>query len=659
MRHLCLALLLLPCFANAQRAIYLDSLNLNAIEQGWGAPKARKTMMMGNIRLGGKTYARGIGTHAYSTGTLELQGKAARLVGLVGIDDTVAGQQSAKTAMARILADGKIVWRSTRLVGGQGGQPFDLDMTGVRFVELVAEGEGGTNHTHIDWADIRLYMQPGQDAAAPTTFYAAPEEAPYILTPAPGAAPRITGPAVFGVTPGHQVVHMLTATGKGPLKWQVTGLPAGVVLDAATGKLSGKTAARGHYKALATVQGPAGKASRAFTLVVGDTIALTPPLGWNSWNAFGMAVTGERVRKAADAFVRMGLASHGWAYVNVDDGWQGTRTGPGHALAQAPGFEMAATADHIHSLGLKAGLYSTPWVSSYGKKPGGSADDTAGHIVEKRRGFGLYSYHLQDAAQYGRWGYDYLKYDWYPLDAPHVNAMRAALRASGRDIVYSLSNTGELPQAKMLAAGADAWRTTGDIIDTWNSVLQIGLAQPAWAPYCGPGHWPDPDMLVVGRLGWGDGQHATRLRPSQQYSHITLWAMMAAPMLIGCDLDALDAFTLGLLTNDDVLDINQDPLGRMATYLPAPADSAQGLRWLARPLADGDWALACINLSPEARTPTLPLAALAARAARPAATRWRVQDCWRQRTLSPAAATLAAQPLPAHAAGMWRLRAVR
>ena len=174
---------------------------------------------------------------------------------------------------------------------------------------------------------------------------------------------------------------------------------------------------------------------------------------------------------------------------------------------------------------------------------------------------------------------------------PHTEEMAKALRKSGRDVVYSLSNTALYDLAPDYARLANAWRTTGDITDTWQSMGRIGFAQDRWAGYTGPGHWSDPDMLVVGHVGWGPHLHPTRLTPDEQYTHISLWCLLSAPLLIGCDIAQIDDFTLSLLTNDEVLEINLDSLGKPATQVSNEGDKVI----YARTLDDGSIAVGLFN----------------------------------------------------------------
>jgi alpha-galactosidase len=360
-------------------------------------------------------------------------------------------------------------------------------------------------------------------------------------------------------------------------------------------------------------QNARGTAEKKFRIVGGDAIALTPAMGWNSWNCWARTVDQEKVLRSARALVSSGLAQHGWTYINLDDTWQGRRSGPGHALQSNEKFpDLHALCEEIHGLGLKAGIYSTPWISSYAKFPGGSSDDPDGAWTpelanDRAHRHGRFSFAAADARQWAAWGFDYLKYDWNPNDVAHVAEMSAALRDSGRDIVFSLSNSAPFEHAADWARLANSWRTTNDIRDRWTSsapfwqygVSDIGFSQDRWAPHAGPGHWNDPDMLVVGYVGWGATLHPTNLTRDEQVAHLSLWCLLSAPLLLGCDLERLDPFTLELLSNDEVLAVDQDALGRQAVrvatagpidvYLKELEDGAKALGFFNRDSAAQDF----------------------------------------------------------------------
>lgn len=277
---------------------------------------------------------------------------------------------------------------------------------------------------------------------------------------------------------------------------------------------------------------------------------------------------------------------------------------------------MKALCDHIHSLGLKSGIYSTPWITTYGGYVGGSSDNEDGswekiegyeNYSKKNHRVGKFAFEPNDASQWAAWGIDYLKYDWNPNDEINTKRMADALRASGRDIVYSLSNGAPFNKAATWAKLANCWRTTGDIRDVWSKIklppsesqwaqgiIDIWKQHERWASFNGPGHWNDADMLVVGKVGWGT-PHPTKLTPDEQYTHISLWCLWSAPLLLGCPLDQLDSFTLNLLTNDEVLALNQDPLGEQAKEI---ATAGSG-KVLAKNLEDGSKAVGLFNTGEE------------------------------------------------------------
>ena len=368
----------------------------------------------------------------------------------------------------------------------------------------------------------------------------------------------------------------------------VTDLPDGLTFDAPRGVLGGRAPAPGRHTIAVSGSGPRGDWTDELELVVGDEICLTPPLGWNSWNAFGIDVTEQDVRAAARVLVDSGLADLGWTAVNIDDGWEGDRDRHGRLQPNQKFPDLAGLCSDLHALGLRVGIYSSP-----GPRTCGGYEGSAGHEIE-------------DAQSFGEWGIDYLKYDWCsagPIDdgtaledlvAPYAR-MRAALDRVDRDIVFHACQYGfgkpwEWGRAR---AGANAWRTTGDIEDSWESVDAIGFGQRALAPFAGPGGWNDPDMLVLGRVGggWYQPMRETRLTRDEQRTHLGLWALLAAPLLLGCDLTALDAATLELISNDEVLEVHQDPLGRQAE--PVVLDGAVEV-WR-KPLADGSAAFGLFN----------------------------------------------------------------
>ena len=444
-----------------------------------------------------------------------------------------------------------------------------------------------------------------------------PDYSAYILTPKPAATPRINGTRVYGLRPGSKCLYTIPATGDRPMKFEVENLPKGLRFDAEKGQITGSVKKEGIYIVTLRATNDKGSCTRELRIVVGDRIALTPPMGWNSWNCWSRDVTQEQVLSSARAMVTSGLVNHGWTYINIDDSWQGLRGGKYNAIQTNAKFpDMAALTKEVHDMGLKLGIYSTPWVGTYSAHIGSYSDNPDGinqyikdglhnenyryqkpngdYWKDRRENYvlGEYSFVEADVKQWADWEVDYLKYDWSPLSYYHTKEMYDALQKVDRDIVYSLSNSAPLADAYVWMQYSHCWRTTGDIRDNWNSISSIGFSQDKWAPYCKPGAWPDADMLVLGMVGWGPKLRYTKLTPDEQYTHMSLWALLSSPLLIGCDLARLDEFTLSLLTNDEVIDINQDPLGAHA--VPAWERADEQVIYM-KPLEDGSVAVGLFN----------------------------------------------------------------
>jgi len=465
------------------------------------------------------------------------------------------------------------------------------------------------------------------------------EGTPYILTPYISARPKINGPNVFGAHPGNPFLYKIPATGQKPLIFKADSLPAGLTLDPATGIITGTVSARGDYPVLFTVTNKIAFITKKFTIKIGDVIGLTPALGWNSWNAFGLSVNDAKVRTAAKT-ISDKLSAHGWSYVNIDDGWEAEHRAADSTIVSNQKFpDMKGLADYIHSLGLRFGIYSSP------------GPRTCGWFL------GSYKNEAQDAKTYAYWGVDYLKYDWCSYDGiapkqPTIDdykkpyqVMRTALDQNNRDILFSFCQYGMGESWNWAGEiGGNSWRTTGDITDTWASMTNIGFHQQAEAPHGRPGHFNDPDMLIVGKVGWGDNQHNTRLTPDEQYTHISLWSILASPLLIGCDMGKLDRFTLSLLTNDEVLAINQDALGKEATEV---FKTAEYLIYV-KDMEDGSKAVGIFNISGNYQTININWSDLGI------SNYHKVRDVWRQKYIATDNKTFKTG-VPAHGVELVRL----
>jgi alpha-galactosidase len=596
-------------FAAGAATIRLDQLDVQNTEQDWGQPHRNQSVDGHSLSIGGKPFEHGLGTHANSTLYIELNG-ATHFSASVGVDGEVTSPEAGIEFL--VFGDGKKLWQSDMMRAGEAAKTLSLELHGIKRLLLKVNPTGnGISFDHADWADASFEYE-----GAPPAATAAPKEVPVILTPPDPPHPRLNGPSIVGARPGHPFFYHVPVTGEAPVTLAAENLPAGLSLDPANGQVTGTASQSGEYSVKLHAENGRGHAEKVLKIVIGDTIALTPPLGWNSWNCFAGAVDDAKIRAAADAMVSSGLIKHGWTYINIDDCWEGNRDDNGFIQSNEKFPDMKALADYVHSKGLKIGLYSSPG-------PKTCAGFTAS-----------YEHEGMDAQQYATWGFDYLKYDWCSyggvqdkslpeherLMKPY-QVMEAALLKQDRDIVFSLCQYG---MGKVWEWGAEVggncWRTTDDIGDSWSSMSGIGFKQNGHEKWAGPGHWNDPDMLILGKVGWGH-LHPTRLTPNEQYTHISLWCLLDAPLLIGADMSQLDPFTFNLLANDEVLAVNQDALGRQASRKIKNDESEV---W-AKDMADGSKAVGLFNRGEEAMDVTVHWADLGLSG------RCHVRDLWRQK----------------------------
>lgn len=322
-------------------------------------------------------------------------------------------------------------------------------------------------------------------------------------------------------------------------------------------------------------------------LVARDKIAATPPMGWNSWNHFAERVDDTTIRATADALVSTGLRDAGYIYLNIDDTWAGKRDANGviHPNEKFP--DMKALADYVHSKGLKLGIYSGP-----GPKTCAGYEGSLGHEE-------------QDAQTYAQWGIDYLKYDWCQPPPQRVDDMKnaytkmhEALVKTGRPIVLSLCQYGWHKVWEWApSVGGNLWRTTGDITDRYNAMAEIGFNQNGLEKFAGPGHWNDPDMLEVGNGGMNEDEYRT---------HFSLWAMLAAPLIMGNDLTRMTPYTVEILTNREVIAVDQDPLGKQGFRV---AQEGPFEVWM-KPMSDGSKVVGLFNRQRTAEQITANFAAI-------------------------------------------------
>ncbi len=620
--------------------VWLDTLDLSHVRQGYGSPQTNKAIRGGALTIGGKTFERGLGTHAPSTLHLDLGGGTERFSASVGLDDAADG---AGSVAFRIYADGKKVYDSGVLKPKAAAKNIDLDLHGIKSLLLqVTDAGDGRAFDHANWADARFVVS----GMLPKTV-AAPSEPATLLTPKPGPAPRINGPKVYGCRPGNPFLYRIPAQGSRPMRFSASDLPRSLHLDTETGIIAGFAPARGEYRVTLKAKNPDGSATREFRIVAGDKLALTPPMGWNHWYAHYDRITDPMMREAADIMIASGMADVGYQYVNIDDCWMNApkhndpmRVGPlrdslGRILPNKYFPDMKALADAIHGKGLKAGLYTSP-----------------GPLTCAGFG-GAFQHEAIDAVTFADWGYDFLKYDWCsygriaeggdpkatniptwgkgaPTRQGHTYPYRLMgdlLKKQRRDIVfnlcqYGMDNVWEWGEE----VGGHCWRTAGDLGFELDRIFEVALKNSEHRAWSRPGAWNDPDYLQIGWIGDARGNGLPQpcaMTPNQQYAYMSLWALMAAPLFYSGDMTHLDEFTLNVLCNPEVIDVNQDALGQAG----AVAMVTETTFLMVKDLEDGAKAVGLFNRG------ELPQEVTAPRAVFGLAGPVQVRDLWRQRNL--------------------------
>ncbi len=510
-------------------------------------------------------------------------------------------------------------------------------------------------HSLARWAAVALVCAIlGVASACPAAESGPPAS---ILTPKPGPEPRINGPFIYGCRPGRPFIYRIPCTGERPIAFAAD-LPESMKLDPATGIITGRAPLqRGEYAVVLQAESPHGRADRPLKIVVGDQLALTPPMGWNSWYIHYHRVTDRHMRQAADAMIASGMADFGYQYVNIDDCWMvkpgaddprigGEPRDANGAIRSNRLFpDMTALADYIHSKGLKAGLYTSP-----------------GPLTCQRYA-GTYEHEEIDARKFAEWGFDFLKYDWCSyrqvaggkeledLQKPY-RKMGQILKRLDRDVVYNLCQYGMGDVWKWGGqVGGNCWRTTGDLGLARDTSLpgfyHIGLSNAQHWQHAKPGQWNDPDYILIGWVGQARGHgegRPTSLTPDEQYSYMSMWCLMASPLIFSGDMAKLDEFTLNVLCNAEVIAIDQDPLGKQARIIRHTDEDLV----LAKPLEDGSLAVGLFNLAEPERDVSVRWSDLNLSSPRTA------RDLWRQKDLGKFAADFTAT-VPRHGVMLIRL----
>jgi alpha-galactosidase len=409
-------------------------------------------------------------------------------------------------------------------------------------------------------------------------------------------SPVMNSLMVVGNYPNTFFLYAIPAQGERPMKFTADGLPQGLVLDESTGIISGNAKEKGEHVVNITASNSKGVTSCVLTIKIGDLLALTPPMGWNSWNTFTDQLCDSLVRQIADSMVSNGMRDLGYQYVNIDDFWQlVSRDARGNIQVNRDKFPngIRSVADYVHSKGLKLGIYSD------------AAGLTCGGVA------GSFGHEEQDARAFAAWGVDLLKYDYCHAPADKDTAinrysrMADALRKTDRSIVFSVCEWGQRePWTWAAGTGGNYWRTTWDIRNAWNrdiydeehnSIMQITDINARLADHASPGHWNDPDMLVIGIYddpkAVVNEAGANGCTDEEYRSHMSLWCLMASPLLCGNDIRNMNQATKDILLNSEIIAVNQDPLGKQAKKIRDDGD----VEVFAKPLADGSWAVGLLN----------------------------------------------------------------
>jgi len=475
-----------------------------------------------------------------------------------------------------------------------------------------------------------------------------------ILTPKPGPAPKINGPRLFGVRPGRPFIYRIPCTGERPMAFSVVDLPAGLHVNSNSGIITGKAPTKpGSYLVRLKAKNSTGETEKEFSIVVGEQLALTPPMGWNSWYIHYHRVTDAVMRQAADVMVESGMADYGYSYVNIDDCWMriepeyykkakkrltsigknsivgDLRDNEGNILPNENFPDMNAMTDYIHEKGLRTGIYTSPGPRTC------------------QRYAGSYQHERQDAEQYAAWGFDFLKYDWCSYGEIYKERLKDSnddvvekkypyqlmgdiLKSLDRDIVLNLCQYGMNDVWKWGDQVGHCWRTTGDLGLEEGSQLpgfyHIGMSNAEHWQYAGPGAWNDPDYILIGWVGAARGHgigKQTTLTDHEQYSYMSMWSLMAAPLVFSGDMAKLDEFTLNILCNSEVIDINQDALGKQARIV----EKNEQTLTLAKPMEDGSLAVGLFNLADNPRNMSVHWDALGIEGVQ------KIRDVWRQKDL--------------------------
>ena len=605
MKQVLIVFLAFATFACSQpETIFLDEMDLSTMVSGWGTPQINKSITNGPLLINGEKFDRGIGTHATSTFLVELDGKGVEFSARFGVDDASVENGSIKFYL---IGDKKIIWESDVMRKGSDAKNCVVKLKGITLLGLLVDDAGdGIAYDHANWVNAQISYKGTPPKKVDEVI-----EKELIRTPPPPDKPRINGPSITGARPGSPFIYRIPATGIRPMEFEVKGLPTGLTLNQKTGIITGESPAKGDYQILLLAKNSMGTDEKDFIIRVGNTLALSPHMGWNSWYIHYDRVSDAIMREAADQMIESGMADYGYQYVNIDDCWMvkldsddpeigdPLRDKSGKLLTNKRFPDMDVMTKYIHDKGLKAGTYISP-----GPKT------CAGYA-------GSYEHEAQDAKTFSDWGFDFLKYDWCSYGrvepaktredyiAPY-DLMWGELKKQKRDIVLNLCQYGMDNVWEWGENVGNSWRTTGDLGLAGGSAMpgfyNIGRSNADHWEYAKPGNWNDPDYILIGWVGsaikMGEGVE-TDLSPNEQYFYMSMWSLMASPLIFSGDMAKLDQFTLNVLCNHEVIEVNQDILGKQGNIIREENEEMI----MVKELADGSKAVGFFHVTGSSTDP--------------------------------------------------------
>ncbi len=626
------ALVVLLGLANAQQSVWLSDLDLSKAIQGWGKPGINRSVEGHPLELKDRVFEHGFGTHSPGRLVVQLDGKTSRFHAVVGIDDEVPTSRGSAEFLI-LSTSHRVLWRSGVLRRGDDPKTADVSLNGEREITLVvSDGGDGFEYDHADWADAQFSV----DGRAPVVVEHKTTE-PVIAPSQISKKPQIHGPQWLGAFTSTPFLWRVPVDGAGPFQFSSKSLPAGLRLDAGKGILSGSLRNASHYRTVITVKGAQGSSSSVIDIASGSRISPTPAMGWNSYDAYGDSVTEQEVLANAEVVAEK-LQPFGWDTIVVDYRWYdpGAHNNDPNSRADAPltidkfgrllpslnrfpsaldGNGFKALADRFHKQGLKFGVHIMRGIpriavkldlpiegSKFRASEAANVKDNCGWCPDM---YGVrgdtpagQAYYDSIFRLYASWGLDFVKMDdaSTPYHTDEIRAAHQAILASGRSIVLSLS-PGETPTSSgdHAAENSNQWRVSGDFWDNWGSLDHEFTLAERWQKWVGPGHWPDADMLPVGHLSVEnrsvDRERFTRFTRAEQTTLIALWCLLPSPLMLGADVTKLDSWTLALLTNPEVLALNQDTV----THGAKLSFRKDGVDVWTRKLSDGSYALGIFN----------------------------------------------------------------